>query len=310
MTTPRIATLAAAIAVAAPVTAAADDLATAFRTLNNTTRWEKVGETPLAFEDHHPQGMVKIGDDFYISTVRIIERTERYDTPQDGMDRTAGVGEGYLLRFSPDGELLDQVQLGDGDAYHPGGIDFDGTSIWVPVAEYRPDSAAIVYRVDPATMTSEEVFRFPDHIGGVTLDRASNRLHGVSWGSRRFYEWQLGADGAPVSTEAEPVMNPSFYVDYQDCHYAGPGHMLCGGLNRYGPDPDALVGVGGLDLIDLARKAPVHQLPIRHWVRPDLVMTQNPYFCEAGEGRIDCWFAPEDDQTVIHHFRAELPEAM
>jgi len=24
--------------------------------------------------------------------------------------------------------------------YHPGGIDFDGVNIWVPVAEYRPDS--------------------------------------------------------------------------------------------------------------------------------------------------------------------------
>ncbi len=308
MTSRPIAALAAVLCVTAPLAAAADDLATAFRTLTNTTQWEKIGETPLAFEDHHPQGMVKIGDDFYVSTVRIIERTERYETPQEGMDRTAGTGEGYLLKFSASGELLDQVQLGDGDAYHPGGIDFDGTSIWVPVAEYRPNSAAVIYRVDPATMEGEEVFRFPDHIGGVTLDRASNKLHGVSWGSRRFYAWQLGDDGAPVTTDADPVMNPSFYIDYQDCHYAGPGHMLCGGLNRYGPDADARIAVGGLDLVDLERNAPVHQLPIRMWLPPDLAMTHNPYFCELGEGALDCWFAPQDNDTVLHQYRTALPQ--
>jgi hypothetical protein len=307
MTLRPVAALAASLVLSTPLAASAEDLATAFRTLTNATRWEKIGETPLAFEDHHPQGMVKVGDAFYVSSVRIIERTQRYDTPQDGMDRTPGVGEGYLLKFSASGELLDQVRLGEGDAYHPGGIDFDGEAIWVPVAEYRPNSAAIIYRVDPETMEATEVMRFADHIGGVTLDRASGKLHGVSWGSRRFYDWQLDDAGAPVSAEAEPVMNPSFYIDYQDCHYAGPGHMLCGGLNRYGPDSDALVGVGGLDLVDLARNAPVHQLPIRLWVRPDLVMTHNPYFCEAASGAIDCWFAPEDNATVLHHFRAGLP---
>ena len=104
-------------------------------------------------------------------------------------------------------------------------------------------------------------------------------------------------------------MNPSFYIDYQDCHYAGPARMLCGGLNKYGPDPEAPVAVGGLDLVDLERNAPVHQVPVKLWVRPDLAMTNNPSFCEAGTGAIDCWFAPEDDHTVIRHFRATLPTA-
>ena len=31
--------------------------------------------------------------------------------------------------------------------YHPGGIDYDGRHIWVPVAEYRPNSRSIIYRV-------------------------------------------------------------------------------------------------------------------------------------------------------------------
>ena len=46
--------------------------------------------------------------------------------------------------------------------YHPGGIDYDGDDIWVPVAEYRPNSRSIVYRVDPETMKATEVFRFAD----------------------------------------------------------------------------------------------------------------------------------------------------
>ena len=35
------------------------------------------------------------------------------------------------------------------------------------MAEYRPNSRAIIYRVDPATMKATEVFRFADHIGGI-----------------------------------------------------------------------------------------------------------------------------------------------
>ena len=79
--------------------------------------------------------------------------------------------------------------------YHPGGIDYDGKHIWVSVAEYRPNSRTVVYRVDPESMKATEVFRFPDHIGGILHNTDDKTLHGVSWGSRRFYKWTLGADG-------------------------------------------------------------------------------------------------------------------
>ena len=93
---------------------------------------------------HHPQGMVRFGDSLFLSSVEIIERTERYETPQDGYDRTAGVGRGWVFRLNLDGELQDSAELGEGDIYHPGGIDFDGQYLWVPVAEYRPDSESII----------------------------------------------------------------------------------------------------------------------------------------------------------------------
>jgi hypothetical protein len=66
----------------------------------------------------------------------------------------------------------------------------------VPVAEYRPNSRSIVYRVDPATMKADEVFRFPDHIGGIVRNTDDNTLHGVSWGSRRFYRWTSSCSAA------------------------------------------------------------------------------------------------------------------
>ena len=57
------------------------------------------------------------------------------------------------------GNLLADLTLGEGTIYHPGGIDYDGTYIWVPVAEYRPNSRSIVYRVDPDTMKATEMLR-------------------------------------------------------------------------------------------------------------------------------------------------------
>ena len=69
-----------------------------------------------------------------------------------------------------DGRLVADVVLGEGTMYHPGGIDFDGRDIWVPVAEYRPNSRSIVYRVDPTTRKAVEVFRFGDHLGGVACN--------------------------------------------------------------------------------------------------------------------------------------------
>ena len=89
------------------------------------------------------------------------------------------------------GNLIADLRIGEGTIYHPGGIDYDGRHLWVPVAEYRPNSRSIIYRVDPVTMKAEEMFRFPDYIGAIVHDTDDHSLHGVSWGSRRFYRWTL-----------------------------------------------------------------------------------------------------------------------
>src|SRR6185503_6682586 len=152
----------------------------------------------------------KIGDFFYVSSVEVRVPTRRFATLSDGYDRDAGEGIGHLFKVDARGTLVTDLALGEGSMYHPGGIDFDGTSIWVPVAEYRPDSRSLVYRVDPATMKAVEVFRYRDHLGAIVHDTDRRRLHAVSWGSRRFYRWTLGADGRvgdPGAAARTPAVN-------------------------------------------------------------------------------------------------------
>ena len=282
---------------------AQDGIADRFRALTRAAEWRPAGTVTLAFPSQHPQGMARIDGRFLISSVEITERTQRYDPPREGMDRSAGRGTGHLFEAGADGTLLRSITLGEGDIYHPGGVDFDGTHLWVPVAEYRPNSRSIVYRVDPATLRAEEMFRVPDHIGGLVMDRASSTLHGVSWGSRRLWQWKIGPDGRPVG-EGSHRPNPSFYVDYQDCHSAGAGRMLCGGLNVYrpgGPNGPTLA-LGGLDLVDLERGTPIHQLPVERWTESGLPMTQNPFAVALQGNGLRFWFAPEDDTTRIFAF--------
>jgi hypothetical protein len=44
-------------------------LAGAFKKLTRESKWEQAGAVHLNFLTGHPQGMVKIADDFYFSTV-------------------------------------------------------------------------------------------------------------------------------------------------------------------------------------------------------------------------------------------------
>ena len=124
--------------------AARTGIAPLVRGIDRTTGWEHVATIPLVFDTFHPQGLARVGDRLFLSSVEILEPTERYPEPLDGYDRTPGRGVGHLFVLDLEGNLLADVVLGEGDVYHPGGIDTDGTSVWVPVAEYRPDSASIV----------------------------------------------------------------------------------------------------------------------------------------------------------------------
>ncbi|MGH9141339.1 MAG: DUF6454 family protein [Vicinamibacterales bacterium] len=272
----------AAVALAAVQTDSRVVVAERVAMLTRSSPWTLVASVPIAFDTFHPQGMVKIGETLFVSSVEVI-------------DRGAGRGIGHLFKIDQAGHLLADLRLGEGAIYHPGGIDYDGQSIWVPVAEYRPDSRSIVYRVDPGKMKATEVFRVADHIGAIVHNTDDHLLHGVSWGSRRFYRWTLDGTGAGRAD------NTSHYVDYQDCKYAGRRRMLCSGVTEIRPSPGAPpFRLGGLELVDLGDGRPLHQVPILLWTAGSLDMTHNPVWLEPSAAGLRGYFMPEDNRSTLY----------
>ena len=180
-------------------------------------------------------------------------------------------------------------------------MDYDGKSLWLPVAEYRPHSRSIVYRVNPTTMKAAEVFRHDDHLGGIVHDPDDHTLHAVSWGSRTFYRWRFDVRGRVLKPTRQT--NAAFYIDYQDCKYVGGHAMLCAGLSQYQRgqgDQSSKFSLGGMELIDLRTYRPLHQLPIELWTASGLPMTQNPFWIEPTANGLRVYFVPEDRQSTLY----------
>ena len=304
----RTSIVALGIAAAVWTPAVIDDRATVAARVLLLTRdsvWTHVSDVHMGFRTFHPQGMVKIGDTLYVSSVEVRVPTRRYPAPANGYDRDAGEGVGHIFKIDMTGRLLADLTLAAGAVYHPGGIDYDGTNIWVPLTEYRPDSHSIIYTVDPRTMRATEVFRYPDSIGAIVHNTDDHTLHGASWGSRRFYRWTLDANGKVTNADTPPerlrTLNPSHYVDYQDCKYVGGRRMLCTGLAEFRQTPASPpFRLGGLDLVSLADGRPIHQVPVPLWTTGGLDMTHNPVWIEPGAAGLRAYFMPEDDSSTLY----------
>jgi Family of unknown function (DUF6454) len=306
--------IAAAAALLALTSIAAEDaralLADRVVALTRDSHWTLVDRVPVSFRTFHPQGMVRIGDTFFVSSVEVRVPPKRLPAPADGHDRDTGEGVGHLFKIDRAGNLVTDLKLGEGAIYHPGGIDYDGTHLWVPVAEYRPNSRSIIYRVAPDTMTATRVTAIDDHIGAIVRDAATNALHGVSWGSRRFYRWTLDDKGG-VMGEATRRLNPSHYVDYQDCKSIAASRMLCTGVAEMRSAPDAPpFALGGLDLIDLKDGRPIHQVPVLLWTPAGRSMTQNPAWLEPTAMGLRGYFMPEDDTSTIYIYDVSTPSVL
>jgi hypothetical protein len=302
-------TVAAVAAAAVP----ADTRAVLAERVTKLTRdsfWKPVSSVPMKFTTYHPQGMVKIGDTLFVSSVEIQVRTRRLPETPGRYDRDTGRGVGHVFKIDLAGNRLADLRLGEGSVYHPGGLDYDGEHIWVPVAEYRPNSRSIIYRIDPATMKATEVFRFEDHLGAIVHNTDDNTLHGVSWGSRRFYRWTLGPDGRVTNADAPPEMlstaNTSHYLDYQDCKYVGARRMLCTGVTELRQTPDASpFRLGGIELVDLGDGRPVHQVPVLLWTTGGMDMTHNAVWIEPSAKGLRGYFMPEDDKSTLYMYDVE-----
>jgi hypothetical protein len=161
----------------------------------------------------------------------------------------------------------------------------------VPVAEYRPDSSAIVYRVDPESMTAEEAFRFGDHLGGIVADPEDGTMVAVSWGSRTLY--RFNERGILDSS----VPNESHFIDYQDCQHAGGSQMLCGGITEFPVGEEATFPLGGLALVDMDTLTVGHEVPVTQRSAAGSVVTRNPVLLEATDSGLRLSAVPDDDEA-------------
>lgn len=173
-------------------------------------------------------------------------------------------------------KLVAKRNLTVGRDIHPGGIDFDGRSIWVPVAAYFKRSHTHIMTVDPATMEAKPRFQVDDHIGAVA--RHGDLLIGANWDALDFYFWTL--DGKLTDKRKSPTG-----VAYQDCK-AVNGHLAC-------------LGGGYLDWIDVATWKLVKRIPVGR------SQTGSPLSREglAIEGT-SVFFLPDDGpKAVIYEYR-------
>ena len=249
-------------------------LAAAVSRLDRSARIELVASVALAFPTHHPQGLVRSGDQWWLSTVDI-EREE-----------------GHLLGFDDDGELAADVLLVDGPRFHPGGIDIDGDAIVVPVAEYRPDSTTALFRVDLATGAPEVVSRVDDHLGALAAPRADATTTAMTWGSRRVLT--LDADWAVVDRRP----NPSHWIDVQDGQRLDDQRVLCSGV-AYLIDGNRIVGLGGIGIWDEEARAWTHELPIAVTVVSGRILTNNPVWATLDGNDVLLHAVPDDDTSAL-----------
>jgi hypothetical protein len=290
-------------------------IAAAFSELTRTTTWQLVRKVPLKFDAHHPEGVARIGDRFVLSAVEVTEPTQPFQPPGTligGTDRSPGKGIGHLIAFDAQGNLLKDVRVGDGaDIYHPGGLDFDGRTLWSAVAEYRPNRPSIIYRVDPRTLKARAAFRTRDHIGGIVHDTHRERVIGLNWGSRTAYAWKLTRRRAKLT---RTTVNPSHFVDYQDCKYLGRPRgfrhpaMLCSGiagLEHPGADGQPVkYDLGGVAIVDVTTMRPIAELPFQEYTDQRQVATRNAIDVEMVGGRLRLYLVADDDDSDLLVYEA------
>ncbi len=87
-------------------------------------------------------------------------------------------------------QTVAERNITQGALYHAGGLQVVGDSLWVPIAEYRPQSSARILELDAMTLAERRSFAVPDHIGAVASD-GKTAILGANWDARKIYRWAL-----------------------------------------------------------------------------------------------------------------------
>lgn len=190
---------------------------------------------------------------------------------------------GYLHQFNRStGKFERQLDLTDGLRYHPGGFSIDGNSIWVPVAEYKPNSSALLVEIDKRTLAVKRKLIVSDHVGCVAIN--GDTLIAGNWGSRRFYV--LNFQGKQLQALDNPEAN-----QYQDIKFAG-GVLVASGVFNHSS--------GAVDWLAWPSLKLVHRLPF------GLTDRGLPYTAEgmAIQGN-NLYLLPENGPSRVFHWLVE-----
>jgi hypothetical protein len=224
---------------------------------------ERVQTIPLAADTHHVQGIVVEGSSAWVSAV------------------DAKARRGLLMEFSvPTGRLVRTVELQEGERFHPGGISADETSLWVPIAEYRRESSAIIQRRNKKTLAVEFQFEVADHIGCIAV--TSEHVIGGNWDTRAFYVWNRR--GELIRKVTNETGNA-----FQDMKFVG-GQIVGGGLLA-----DKL---GAIDWLDYPSLRQVRRMLAGKTDR-GVAYTHEGIAIENGT----LWLLPEDSPSQLFGFR-------
>jgi len=234
-----------------------------------------LGTLPLEGEMFHVQGLELDSRRVWVTSV----------------DQTSH--KGYIHEFDRQtGKLRRRLELTDGTKYHPGGISISGGSIWVPVAELKPNSTSVLVEIDADSLRIRRKIQVADHLGCVAA--SGETLVAGNWDSQLLYIFDL-RDMARART----VSNPS-PTRYQDMKFV-QGQLVAGG--------SLTLWSGAVDWIDWPSMKRSRTLragaigPIRPLGRG------GPYTGEgmAIEGR-DLYVVPEDGPSRLFHFRLDAAE--
>ena len=283
-----------------------------FRTLTRDSAWTPVAQVPLKFTTHHPQGMIKLGDTLFLSSVEIKLRTTRFASPKDGYDRDTGAGVGHLfkvdLRPGSAGGLLSSPtrSLAKARCITRAALISMAHTSGCPSPNTGLNSRLIVYSDRSCCRAQATVFRFADHLGGIIRNPDDNTLHAVSWGSRWFYRFVLDfANMRVTDADASPANLIERRIDRTTsttriASMPARGGMVCGGISELRPAGASVLRLGGLDLIDLADGRPLHQVPVPLWTPGGLPMTRNPVWIEPAPAGLRAYFLPDDDASTLY----------
>ena len=224
------------------------------------------------------------GEVFHVQGLELDER-RIWLTSVDGATKR-----GYLHLFErATGKLLRRIELTDGARYHPGGISRAGGSIWVPVAEMKPNSSAVLVALDADSLRLRRRIQVADHIGCVAAK--DRMLVAGNWDSRELYVIDLDRP-----ERMRKLANPS-PTHHQDMKFVGD-QLVAGGNDS--------LWSGTLDWIDWPT------LTLRKSLRAGAIGPIRPFgrggpFTGEGmaiEGR-DLYLLPEDGPSRLFHFRLE-----